>query len=111
MYVLWRPGISHTCSFQVDIPIAQCICKDSQGHNFKTFVSETCFPKAPAPSKATIQMLMDSPQSSSIQVCSKLVDVTQKRLENSMLPFFEAQILSAEQVKNGVVIVEKQLLT
>jgi hypothetical protein len=90
---------------QVDIPITKCICKDTQGQNFRRYVLDTCLPKAPLHSKNTILTLLDSSSfasSSPATVCSNLVDLTTTKLSNSLAPFFEQQFLSAENVGSAL---------
>lgn len=84
---------------QVDIPIAKCICKDSQGHNFQRYIIDTCLPKAPAQSRSTILLLMDDTITKDhVSVCNAIVAFTQNKIMQSMDPFFQYQYMAAEHV-------------
>lgn len=85
----------------MDIPIAKCICKDSQGYNFETYVTNTCLPKAPEQSRTTIQLLLDSP-ATHVQVCNAIVAFTQSKVMKSMDPFFLNQYLAADHIGSSL---------
>lgn len=87
----------------MDVPIAKCICKDSQGYNFQSYVLNTCLPKAPAQSRATILTLLDdSVTKDTVTVCNAIVEFTQTKVMRSMNPFFEYQYLAAEQIGSAL---------
>lgn len=87
----------------MDIPIAKCICKDSQGHNFQSYVLNTCLPKAPAQSRATILLLLDdSITKDPVKVCNAIVGYTQNKIMKSMDPFFQYQYLAADNIGSSL---------
>ncbi len=88
----------------MDIPIAKCICKDSEGHNFNRYILDVCLPKAPEQSQATIRLLLDNALTAdkSVQVCRSIVSFTQNKIMKSMNPFFDNQYLAAEQIGSAL---------
>lgn len=89
----------------MDIPIAKCICKDSQGHNFQGYVTDTCLPRAPSQSRATIRLLLDSTANNlnnHVQVCNAIVEFTQNKIMKSMDPFFDNQYMAAQHIGSSL---------
>jgi hypothetical protein len=63
--------------FTVDVPMFACVCKDSLGSNFRTYVLEKCYPDAPDSYKPLLVHLLAQFSDDPSQVCPQLVSLAQ----------------------------------
>lgn len=90
------------------IPMAKCVCKDSQGSDMGRFVTETCAPRLPPSLRPTLFAIANearaqqqTPGLEELQ-CSKVLDHVKSRISRGLDRWFENQHLALHALGNAV---------
>jgi hypothetical protein len=85
----------------VDIPTAKCMCKDSVGRNFATYVLNECYNDAPESLRPAILATVQQHRSST-EVCKNFVADVSSAMQESLQPFFDELILASDGIAESV---------
>lgn len=88
-------------TFLVDIPTVRCMCKDSVGYNFKSYVMSQCYADAPGSLKPLIWATVYS-STQHQDVCRQFLSYTVAKLKRSLDPFFSELYLASDGVGGSV---------
>lgn len=81
--------------------MVKCMCKDSAGSNFISYVLDRCYPEAPDQLKGVILATVQE-QSTRGGICQSFLAYTTDKLQNSLEPFFSELYLASDGVGDSV---------
>lgn len=88
--------------FLVDIPTAQCLCKDAHGSNFHRYATDVCIPNSPSPIRPMIQAMVDADDLNIKDACTLIVRYTTAQMQDSFQEFFDNQFECSSNIGSSL---------
>lgn len=91
-------------SMLVDVPFAKCICVDSRGANFQSYMTDNCYYFAPDHLKPLMLALIDNAvRDRGVETsCLAMVGYAKQGMSQSMQPWLDAQFAAAGALANSI---------